>query len=209
MAIQRIRYLHTWNANNNKIEDAFVNVWHFSVTSDPPASADLLSINTAMSAFYTAIAGRTSSHTLATTAVAKFYNLADPKPRFPIVQYNNVYTGPSDVTALPPEISTCISFAASPVSGVPMARRRGRVFLPPFKYTDYDTDGYITSAAVIATKAAITGLLTASTAAANWEWCIYSTVNDTLAPVIGGWIDNAPDIQRRRGRTSTLRAVWP
>lgn len=139
----------------------------------------------------------------------KAYNLADPKPRAPIVTYNNVLTVPTAGGSFPPEVSMCVSFKGSTVSGVPQARRRGRVFLPAFKGSAYGSDGQIGTTAINTVKAGISALLSASDAAADWTWCIYSPTSDAMVNVIGGWIDNAPDIQRRRGLSASLRTPWP
>ena len=55
-------------------------------------------------------------------------------------------------------------------------------------------------------------LLTASLAAADWHWVVYSTVQPAgqrTADVVNGWVDDAFDIQRRRGLAANSRQVFP
>jgi hypothetical protein len=52
-------------------------------------------------------------------------------------------------------------------------------------------------------------MLTASNAQGQWKWAVYSTVNMTGVNVAAGWVENAFDTQRRRGRIATIRSVFP
>lgn len=117
---------------------------------------------------------------------------------------------------LPLEVAAVLSFHAD-LTGIqeeagatrPRARRRGRVYLGPLT-----TDGV-----TITDDAPLLGpdLRTAMGAAAvalkdaaetDWPWCVWSRADAILRPVVGGWTDNAPDTQRRRGQESTNRATW-
>jgi len=50
--------------------------------------------------------------------------------------------------------------------------------------------------------------MAAMAADANNDWIVYSTVDQAGHEVIGGWVDNAWDIQRRRGELSTSRLTF-
>jgi hypothetical protein len=41
------------------------------------------------------------------------------------------------------------------------------------------------------------------------DWCVWSRSNHKVDPVIGGFVDNRFDTQRRRLETSTARVVFP
>jgi hypothetical protein len=191
-------------------KDDVTNTWHFTTVSDPPSSTDLASIRDALQTFY----GSFSTNFLSdwnTTVLMKMYNLADPKPRAPITTYSVALSGPFANTNLlmPREVSMAVSYKASTISGVPAGRRRGRIYLPTFYGTVFDSTGRFTSTICNTVRNAANTLRTTSDSATGWDWVVYSRTANTTAPVAGGWVDNAPDIQRRRGQASTLRVVYP
>lgn len=70
---------------------------------------------------------------------------------------------------------------------------------------------------VTAAAAVGTTLLAAGDASSGaWTWCIYSPTTETqtaslassFIPIVGGWVDNAWDTQRRRGLEPTTRTTW-
>jgi hypothetical protein len=70
------------------------------------------------------------------------------------------------------------------------------------------TDAYIAAATRTAAVNSWGNLLDASQAATAWKWAVYSTVNATGVEVTNGWVENAWDTQRRRGRIATVRTVF-
>jgi hypothetical protein len=42
----------------------------------------------------------------------------------------------------------------------------------------------------------------------DWTWCLYSRKLDLMPEIVGGWVDNAWDIQRRRGYAATSRTTF-
>lgn len=129
------------------------------------------------------------------------------------VQPFTLGSGPvSASNLLPNEVAICSSFSAGPISGVPAARRRGRVFLGPLVKdvctNDADTfqptltDGTAEDvAASFATFA--NGLLEDDVV-----WSVWSRADEVLYPINRGWVDREFDTQRRRGLDATTRAVW-
>lgn len=196
-------------AANGKAEDRYVNTWHFTTTSNPPAPASLTEITTALTAFYNVCRNFQTTSLVTSLATLKFYNLADPKPRIPITTNSITLGAVSGGAPMASEVCVCLSYHAPYVSGVANARRRGRVYIGPLNSTQLDGSGFITTGCVGGLKSAAQDLLNASTAAADWEWAQYSSVSGVAAPVSNGWVDNAPDIQRRRGRAATVRTLWP
>lgn len=135
------------------------------------------------------------------------YNKADSTPRAPVL--TNFYNlAPTGTTALPPEVSLCLSFQAAKASGLPQARRRGRIYLPYMDEANNDSSGRPSTAMVNGIVAAATTLLAASDAATGWGWAVYSTVTGTPAAITDGWVDNEWDTQRRRGRPATTRTTF-
>jgi len=198
-----------FQAVSGKTEDDLTNTWHFDVVTTPPAAGTLTAISDALKAFYDNCAGSIVAD-WSQTVTLKYYNLADPMPRTPITTHTRVLASfASAVNSMPREVSPCVSFKAIPVSGVPAGRRRGRIYLPCFGTAAYDNTGMIATSIVTAVRNAANGLLTASTGASDWDWVIYSQKNAATSVVSSGWVDNAPDIQRRRGRDATSRNIFP
>lgn len=126
---------------------------------------------------------------------------------------------------LPPEVSMVCSFQAPTVAGVPMARRRGRVYLGPWctasavdssappaaivsAVKDFGLDivtaaggsGTIACLAVLSRKQAGGWLLPGESGPPNFAAAV--------SPVYKGWVDNAWDTQRRRGQDATSRTTF-
>lgn len=99
-----------------------------------------------------------------------------------------------------------LSFQADKVSGLPQARRRGRVYFGPLGGAAEASGrpGTTLLSAVVAFGAA----LLSESNLADWTWVVYSTVNNGGAPVTNGWVDNSFDTQRRRGLEWTARTTF-
>jgi len=204
-----LRLLVNIEANNLKSEDAFVNRFHFQTESDPPAGGTITAMNTAVAAFYNNFGAWWSTSIYSGALHFKWYNMADPQPRAPISNTLQTVTGLVSSASMPPEVAEVISFEASTLSGVPQPRRRNRVYLPPFITSRYNTNGDISNASVASMATVAATLLAASDAASDWTWVVRSETTGAVAPVTRGWVDGAPDIQRRRGRVSTVRSLFP
>lgn len=189
--------------------DDIINTWSFRIETSPPPAATLLAIKTALETFYTNLKTAFSSQQYTGAWTLKIYNRADPTPRAPIVTYTGTITSLSASASMPPEVTQVLSFQGTRVSGQPQSRRRGRVYLPTLIASTYTTGGMLNTALQTSIKDEANALLTASDAAADWTWVIFSEVNSSSVPVHDGWVDNAADIQRRRGRKPTTRATFP
>jgi hypothetical protein len=134
----------------------------------------------------------------------------------PITTLN--FTVPAIVTAagLPSEVAMCLSFhaalAGAPVeSGAtrPRSRRQGRVFLGPLSTAVMNEEagmGETRPRAVIRQEFA--DAAAAMTVATGNDWSVWSRADGTVREVVGGWIDNAFDTQRRRGLAPTSRITF-
>lgn len=197
----------TWEASNLKAEDAMVNRLHFDSVAFPDATV-FDEIGDAIEAIADALASYWVNQLLSGAIYLKYYDMADPMPRAPIHTDTRAFVPATSGTTLPAEVCQVISFEAEPVSGVPQSRRRGRIYLPAFSTTKLDVDGSFSSATTNAVAAAANSLLIASLASSTWKWVVASKVSGARAPVTRGWVDEAPDIQRRRGRLYPYRAVF-
>jgi hypothetical protein len=144
-----------------------------------------------------------------TLGTYKFYKMSDPEPRTPFITLtmDPIAVGTS---GMPEEVAICLSYYATPASGESPARRRGRIFIGPLSQTAFDSSSVgtfstpdPTARAAIASAAAV--LADQSEA---FQWAVYSPTDQIARQIIGGWVDNAFDTQRRRGRRATTRNTW-
>ena len=199
--------------------DACQNTWHFWSTSVDPVD-DAASIQDALVDFYDTVGVYFSVH-LAGIWNAKYYNLVDLEPRTPIATGAGSFS-PAAGIALPNEVAACLSYRAAGVSGASTKRRRGRIYLGPLGVSttaigtgDSElTDDFMDDVADAA-LALISGL-----SSTNATWSIFSPTDAGASPwsagvllasshdVVAGYIDNAYDTVRSRGRGATNRRSW-
>lgn len=184
--------------------DATENTYAFSGSN---ASADPGVIATLLDSLYDSLVGiypsivATSGHTISVI------NLDDPQPRYPVlIQAYSFPSAPTGNTAAR-ELAICSSFQANRQSGIPQSRRRGRVYLGPIDATVIDNNGLIASGSITTVVNAFSAFDTAADAS-TVVWSVYSRVEGDLYAITNGWVDNAPDIQRRRGTAATSRTTW-
>lgn len=105
----------------------------------------------------------------------------------------------------PNEIALCLSYAAVDQPDASTPRRRGRIYLGPFSPTATDEarpGALIRDAALdLGEGIAQVGL------AANVTWSLYSRMDSSYHKIESIWVDDAWDIQRRRGLTPSLKEV--
>lgn len=190
--------------------DDVVNTWHW--VRDSAVATDFDNVRDMLEDFYTTqyivaagSVGSDYSSRIANTVRVVAYNLEDPPPRVPA--YSSTFNLPSRTgDPLPSEVALCMSYQANPVSGQPQARRRGRVYLGPFSEAINSSVGRPSNVAKIARAGR--ELLLASNSSTIWRWVVYSPTNDSWENVQSGWVDNAWDVQRRRGPVATSRTIW-
>lgn len=143
-----------------------------------------------------------------TGAYVNCYDMSEPEPRIPWTQPMGISVG-SESTGLPAEVAAVLSFHAETVPGGNPANRRGRVYLGGLvtnqmlstgSYPGWNS-GFITDCTL-----AGEGLLARNTS--DMTWMIHSQKLNVNYPVVGGWFDNDPDTQRRRGFGPTSRTTW-
>lgn len=128
-------------------------------------------------------------------------------PRAPVLTTTGTFAG-MGIGPLPTEVSLCISFQGTRISGVPQARRRGRIYVPFLQETANDATARPSAGLVSSLATSAQALLTASDAAATWTWEIWSAAGPGFTTVTDGWVDNEWDTQRRRGRKATSRTTF-
>lgn len=188
--------------------DISVNTWHFTTPSFDTLLLDQITGN--LKDFYTALASKYPAGMNLPGAGVKMYDLADPKPRPPVYEVPLGVTTPGGGASAPPEVACCFSFYSLRTAGVPGARTRNRVYIGPFNTA---TGGVLQPPALLITAMVSAGeTLLAGAAASSWDWVIWSQRDKDLNPnympplVVGGYVDNAWDTQRRRGVAPTTKS---
>ena len=188
------------NMDSGNPKDKSINTWH--LLADDPSNLESGGI-VALTTFYGAIDGLFSVTVAPTASWYRAYDLADPEPRAPVLE-ENFNLGTVATNSLPQECAVVLSFEAPQQSGQPQRRRRGRIYLGPLGSDSLHTPtGLISGASLDAVEDAAQILLDTSQAATLWSWQVYSRANDASIEVMHAWVDNAYDIQRRRGVSPT------
>lgn len=164
----------------------------------------------------------------------RVYDYGEVPVSLPARAGSPVYTGAwasaiaaADNSGLPYEVAVCLSFhgdltglaetipggPAGPAGDThPRARARGRMFMGPLTLTLIDTNFTApTMLAAYRTNLAAAGAAlrdNANLTADGVDWCVFSRTSALISPVVGGWVDNEFDTQRRRGRAPTARTTF-
>ena len=191
---------------SNVSADFCVNTMHFLGNS---LLDDITNIKAGVFSFYDDVRTIFPANVAQNGHDLKIYNLADPQPRYPIDESVYNFTAAPTGDALPHECAVVLSFQAERSSGIPQARRRNRIFLGPIREPVVTSDGRLDTA--VATTIANAGdslnvFMAATTP--RTDWVVYSPTDITGDLVDNGWVDNAFDTQRRRGRKPTQRITF-
>jgi hypothetical protein len=149
----------------------------------------------------------------------QIYNVSDSPPRVPAASATLNITSQLSADCLPAEVAVCVSFQAVPISGVPQARRRGRLFIGPLgkgfaTHTAGNADARVDATRQAQVRDLLNGLTPITGVdVLTWNLAVYSatadaqgaTVNDAAVVATNGWVDNTFDTQRRRGARTTAR----
>jgi hypothetical protein len=201
-------------------KDTVVNTFHFDDDDDPIAAwSDSIDwAHSMLTTFYQAIDDAVFPNTVGTTATVRYYDMREAEPRVP-KDTRTITLTPSSDDPLPHEVAICLSFKAVTSSGENPRRRRGRVYLGPVKKTACNFQGRVgslTYTAIANAAAAMEGGFShPASPGLDMKWAIYSpttdatsSIDDAFHDVADGWVDDAFDIQRRRGVAASTRTTW-
>lgn len=209
-------------------EDTVMNSFAFDLTPGI-ANANAVLIVAAVKDFYDGVTGGGAklhsllSPELGSDTIAPRVDLYDLTGHLdgsahgaPVFGSDMTWTGfPGAGFAHPGEVAICASFHSAYGADVefavgggrPRGRDRGRVFIGPLhgNTAAMDTNG---TARVI--TSAQTTVIQAMTRLANAgvAWSVWSRSSASLKPVVGGFVDDAFDTQRRRGTRPTARQTF-
>lgn len=201
-----------WEGASQLAEDSFVNNFHFK--NEAAVIGDYANMVDLVRDFYTEVPPGTNvsisnwmtSESITGKWTVKIYDLADPKPRYPV--YTDTDTiGLSGGSTLPTEVSTVMSFQGVRIAGEKQSKRRNRVYLGPFSIAG-NSEGMVGPGLVESILFAGKEFLAASKASNSWTWSIYSPTDNEIVEIDNGWVDNGWDTQRRRGVRSTARGTF-
>lgn len=115
--------------------------------------------------------------------------------------------GSGGTEPLPGEVALVLTLLTDLVS----ARGRGRLYIGPFNQAGDQTgpaNDSEPSLLVRNTLCVAAARLADAAVAAGCSWQVLSRAGGFINPVVGGYVDNAWDTQRRRGRAPTTRTPW-
>lgn len=216
MALQLVKTMVELPHKNAIPEDKVVHTFHWRLEANNQAAA-LTAIVSRLTTFYTAVQapGTAALRTFLGGTVdqpncrIKSYRMDEAKPRTPVqdVAFN---MGAATTTSLPREVAACLSYQGAKVSGVAQRNRRGRLYFGPLATiattTSATDDARLDSTLRNALAGAATALAGANSL--DLEWVVYSPTTDATTVVTDGWVDDAVDIVRSRGRASSNRTLW-
>jgi hypothetical protein len=196
-------------------ENRIINTWHIATRDATTPSQAFDSFTAALNTFYQAVDTHFSTEVSGAVPDMYGWNYIEPKPRQPFDYFQATpLVAAANRTAR--ELCCVLSYKANYESGITPKRRRGRIFLGPLADTAVDSStGRLSGTTVSAVATAADTLVTASAASSLWAWVVYSPTTDVtgtgetgMYEVIGGWVDDNPDIQRRRSSTGGARTTW-
>lgn len=93
----------------------------------------------------------------------------------------------------------------------PASRKRGRLYFGPLipgagSNEGPNQDASMTTAVRTHFARSMEDLLAAND---ELDWCVFSPTGLTVSAVVGGYVDDAFDTQRRRGTAADVRTSWP
>lgn len=192
-------------------EDVIVNTFHFEGGgADPGNVVDMIDdfyITVPTAGGTSTIASYMSNDSVDDTYTIRGYDLSDPIPRIPVIEESRSLVGLGTTEGLPRELAICASYQATRLSGVNQARRRGRLYIGGLGDAA-NIDGMVQTAYTTTISRKMSDLRDAAIASVSWSWVVYSPTSSSAAVVDNGWVDNAWDVQRRRGVRPTVRTPW-
>lgn len=195
--------------------DVIANQFHFIDDTGATDEAIAYDITQQLAAFYNTIFPLSADKPLYidwTKAYVKVFNLSDPPPRVPYINVMALTTG-TGASTVPTEVACVLSFHAAPISGVRFQRLYNRIFLGGLMmnaFTPAAADEFprFANAFIAKVITAAEDLVDRTGKSTYWVQVSEATGVTAVREIVGGWVDNSPDTQRRRSVNATLRSPW-
>lgn len=213
------------------VEDRVMNTWAFETPSAGVVTGEVDDVTAALEEFYNDTITSTS-HTVAHYLgeqldrgagvstfeyydVGAFMSGAPHGSPFRIDTWSLGATNPG-ADGIPSELAVCLSYHGN-LTGIPeesgltrpRARRRGRVYLGPLSQIAMESEAG-TGRSRVATQCRDTIAESADRLMAHTDvqWNVWSRADSAFTSVTGGFVDDAFDVQRRRGERAVSRSVF-
>lgn len=220
------RFTHS----SGMLKDEVVNTFAFLTPTLAPVDAEMTTVMDAVHGFYTDTQAITNvsvstwmgsqMEKTGTPLLIEMYNLAGHLDG--TAHGSPIKTGLYSVPAaaftnpgLPSEMAVCCSFHTAYATDPefagntrPRARDRGRIYIGPMATTAVDYDTAARPNVKETVRSTIASAAINLRDAAGHAWCVWSRSKSTLEPIVAGWVDDAWDVQRRRGQDPTERWNW-
>lgn len=137
----------------------------------------------------------------------KLFDLGATPPRIPEETGLLSSIVPSGTMApLPREVAVCLSYH----TGGPGPRNRGRIYLGPLTSQALETPAGAAPRVQTSLRTKIVDRATdmATNPSLECTWVLWSRANAATYQIVGGWVDDAFDTQRRRGAAPSSRTSW-
>lgn len=194
--------------------DVITNTMHWEGDGLAPLDVQAAEIASRLQLFYNTIYGTLDmmgGYLEPSLATVECYDLADPTPRIPEVVACPITADTLSSSILPSEVAIVMTIHAAPQSGVPRQRLHNRIYLGGLGNGAVAAVPPATPQVSIGARTNIANAAEALVAANTsvLSWVQRSFVGGvTNRPIAGGWVDNEPDTQRRRGTTPESRTLW-
>lgn len=208
----------TLDRDSGLAKDDVTNTFHFDGDDGQTWAEDQDDLADRVKNFYVAIQSILAP-TFAGTGTVKVYDMTQVEPRVPVFTLPFTFT-PSTADALPSEVAIVLSYRGAIVSGIPRARRRGRVYLGPLSTavlaaTPTGAAGPRVPAATITTILNASDELAKGPDPGDFRLAVYSptihqatsSLDQAFEDVVEMSVDNEFDTQRRRGQLATTRTA--
>lgn len=206
----------------NLPKDVSINALHWSVDGDADNDANWDAIANLVQAFWNDEVGGVAPGEYLSSIIKrdtdacfiKFYD-AEADPQVLLGQRNfTLAATPVAETNYPNEVAICLSLTCTPATIVPVRRRRGRMYVGPVN-VGVEGSRTVGGEEVPAVATGVRGVFAGACEAMATQtdsdfvaWGVWSTVNEALYVITGGFVDNDFDTQRRRQYPSTARTTW-
>jgi hypothetical protein len=201
-----------WEGPSGLPEDVYVTTWYFRGDGQLSTPADYGAIiETVLTAFWNQQNGTAPNKItdflpdeLGSCRI-KVYDLGETTPRYPVYEAAVAgVAGQYGPTPLPYEVACVNSYYAGQGP-----RLRGRNYIGPLGLNAIEASANGTPRVASALRTTITeSCLNVLNTSENVTWVQVSTTYGVATPVIGGWVDDAFDTQRRRGTAPSTRLTW-
>lgn len=196
-------------------EDVFVNTFHFLDNGSTFDAADAAIAFGRLEDFYNdvhapgtlPIADMLSDNIDRANCLMKAYDMDQASPRPPIATTSWVLAAGGTGSEFPNEVCICLSYNSTLGPGDDPRTHRGRIYIGPLSNTgSANVAGEVVPQATVLNRVAGAGDFLATPA--QLQWAVYSRKEDALRAITHGHVDNAYDIQRRRGKAASARTLW-